>query len=282
MNARVKPELFELLEQQSRSGGDNTRWLGAFLFVVIVHGGLAAVLLHKSPTPAADLGTGTPMVVELADFVSAPRAAVAEAADVAEPIPTEPVHAEPEQVAKADEAPPPPVEPVPAPAEPEAITEAKPLPTQTVAKAKSSQETPPAPTKKPEAQTTSSPPAPASTASSRQQEARAAARAAQQRESQLASLQESWQGTVNAHLERYKRYPHTARSRSQEGIARLRFQLDRRGRVTESELSQSSGHFLLDREAQAVLKRAQPLPPPPEDIAGERIELVWQVEFALH
>ena len=42
------------------------------------------------------------------------------------------------------------------------------------------------------------------------------------------------------------------------------------------------GHFLLDREAQAVLKRAQPLPPPPEDIAGERIELVWQVEFALH
>ena len=61
----------------------------------------------------------------------------------------------------------------------------------------------------------------------------------------------------------------------------VRFTMDRSGRILSSRVEQGSGRALLDREALAMLQRAQPLPAPPADVVGATLELVTPVEFFL-
>src|SRR5262249_8672175 len=91
----------------------------------------------------------------------------------------------------------------------------------------------------------------------------------------------TYQGLILAHLERNKRYPRDARMRRQEGVATLRFSIDRTGKLLGFKLEASSGHPALDAEVLAMIQRAAPLPPfPPEMTQGE-LELVVPVRFAL-
>lgn len=82
-------------------------------------------------------------------------------------------------------------------------------------------------------------------------------------------------------LERHKQYPQHARTRRQEGTVRLRFVLDRNGRVLTYSIVKSSGHRLLDDEVLALLRRASPMPVPPPELARERLEIVAPVSFRL-
>lgn len=94
-----------------------------------------------------------------------------------------------------------------------------------------------------------------------------------------AASAQTWQGRLLAHLESRKRYPAEARARRLQGVANVRFTMDRQGRVLSAAVERSSGHAALDREALALLQRAQPLPPPPLETLGERITLTVPVEF---
>jgi len=91
----------------------------------------------------------------------------------------------------------------------------------------------------------------------------------------------NWQGSLRAHLERHKRYPSSAQFRRQQGAPMVRFIMDRDGNVLSAQLERSSGITSLDEEAVALLSRAQPLPPPPPEIPGERIELRVPIQFFL-
>ena len=70
-------------------------------------------------------------------------------------------------------------------------------------------------------------------------------------------------------LERNKHYPETAAIAARTGVAQVFFSLDRQGRVLESRVVRSSGANALDEEALALLRRAQPFPPPPRELAGD-------------
>src|SRR6185312_3226023 len=91
----------------------------------------------------------------------------------------------------------------------------------------------------------------------------------------------SWQAQLVGWLERYKRYPRLAREQRQEGIVSLHFAIDRQGHVLDARIARGSGDPLLDEEALALVQRAQPLPAPPPDIAGTRVDLVVPIRFAL-
>lgn len=91
----------------------------------------------------------------------------------------------------------------------------------------------------------------------------------------------TWQGTLLAHLERHKRYPRSAQLGRQQGVSIVAFTIDRQGNVVVQRLHRSSGHEVLDEETLALLLRAHPLPPPPPEVAGERIDLVVPVQFFL-
>ena len=86
---------------------------------------------------------------------------------------------------------------------------------------------------------------------------------------------------VQAWLEKHKEYPFRARLRREEGTAVLYFVVDRDGRVRDSELRQSTGHALLDREVLAMIERAQPLPRVPGDPNSVPLELIVPVRFRL-
>jgi protein TonB len=91
----------------------------------------------------------------------------------------------------------------------------------------------------------------------------------------------TWQGAILAHFEKHKRYPRAARVHRQQGESRVRFVMDRRGRVLFAELEQSAGYRLLDVESLELIERVQPLPPPPSDLQGDRFDLVVPIRFAL-
>ena len=91
----------------------------------------------------------------------------------------------------------------------------------------------------------------------------------------------TWKTHILALLERNKRYPEMAQSRHQEGVAQVFFSLDRQGRVLNSRVVRSSGASALDDEALALLRRAEPFPPPPPELPGPRVDLTVPIRFSL-
>lgn len=95
------------------------------------------------------------------------------------------------------------------------------------------------------------------------------------------NAQASWQKKLIDHLNRHKRYPDEARNRRAQGVAVVAFKLDRAGQVVDSHISKSSGSQALDEEAMAVLRRASPLPAPPEQIGGPLLDLTLPIQFRI-
>jgi len=89
----------------------------------------------------------------------------------------------------------------------------------------------------------------------------------------------SWHRQIAMQIERHKAYPATARARQQTGIAQLAFAIDRRGMVLASRIIRSSGFAALDQETIATVRRAQPFPVPPSNMAGERFDFTIPIRF---
>jgi protein TonB len=89
----------------------------------------------------------------------------------------------------------------------------------------------------------------------------------------------TWEKALVSHINRYKRYPQLARARGKQGAVSVQFTIDREGRVLGSKVVRSSGSPALDEEAIAVLQRANPLPPPPTQVAGATFDLVLPIRF---
>ena len=89
----------------------------------------------------------------------------------------------------------------------------------------------------------------------------------------------NYQGRVAAHLARYKRFPADARRRREQGSALVAFNIDGAGKVTAVKLVRGSGHAPLDREAEAMVHRASPFPPPP---GGSARSFTAPVSFSLN
>jgi periplasmic protein TonB len=88
-----------------------------------------------------------------------------------------------------------------------------------------------------------------------------------------------WESELVAHIERFKRYPAEARARGDQGLARVAFSIDRDGWVRATRIVQSSGSPDLDREALAMLTRAQPVPRPPSRVPSSELSFTVPVRF---
>jgi periplasmic protein TonB len=93
---------------------------------------------------------------------------------------------------------------------------------------------------------------------------------------------ESYLGRLLAQLNRFKHYPPEARKARIEGVVLLHFVMDAEGHVTSAEIQKSSGRPALDKEALALMQRAQPLPPLPADFAARTLDAVVPIEFSLN
>jgi protein TonB len=88
----------------------------------------------------------------------------------------------------------------------------------------------------------------------------------------------AYNALVFGHIQRFKRYPASARGAS--GTVVVRFELNRTGAVTGSAVTKSSGSAALDHEALDLLRRASPFPPFPAAKPGDRDSYVAPVNFS--
>jgi TonB family protein len=70
----------------------------------------------------------------------------------------------------------------------------------------------------------------------------------------------TWQKELGVHLKKHLRYPE---NRSQSAEVMLHAVFDRQGHVMSAEIMKSSGDPAFDNEALAMIRRSDPVPPPP-------------------
>jgi TonB family protein len=87
----------------------------------------------------------------------------------------------------------------------------------------------------------------------------------------------TWQKQLLAHLDKHKRYPHERAQKSAEIY--VRFTLDRMGHVLSTSIEKGSGDTAFDEAALAMIKRSDPVPPPPPLIADEGLSFTLPVIF---
>lgn len=91
----------------------------------------------------------------------------------------------------------------------------------------------------------------------------------------------NYSGRLASWLNRHKRYPAQARRQRAQGTVKVRFTIDRNGRLLSHQIVSSSGHRLLDQEAEAMLKRASPMPAIPAELNRSRLTVTLPVNFSL-
>jgi periplasmic protein TonB len=87
----------------------------------------------------------------------------------------------------------------------------------------------------------------------------------------------AWQKELVTYLDRHKRYPAGQPQRSAEIV--VGFVLDRRGHVLSTSIVKGSGDAAFDEAALAMVKRSDPVPPPPPEIADEGLNFTLPVIF---
>ena len=90
-----------------------------------------------------------------------------------------------------------------------------------------------------------------------------------------------WQELLAGHMELHKRYPRRAMRRRQEAIVYVRVTINRDGYVIDYQLEQASRYELLNKESLELITRAEPLPPPPQEVVGNIIQFVVPIDFSV-
>ncbi|MDR1656616.1 MAG: energy transducer TonB [Deltaproteobacteria bacterium] len=92
----------------------------------------------------------------------------------------------------------------------------------------------------------------------------------------------AYKSQVRRKLERYRKYPPSARSSRLEGVVQVSFTINRQGQVVAFKMLGSSGHAILDEEAAALIRRINPLPAFPSELQSlNTLELTVPIKFAL-
>ncbi len=91
----------------------------------------------------------------------------------------------------------------------------------------------------------------------------------------------NYMGMLTAHLQRFKQYPPGARSAGEQGVATLSFTVSRNGQASGGRIAKSSGSAALDAETLAMLRRAQPLPSFPPEMAQSSLSFNAPIRFSL-
>ena len=236
---------------------DALRWGICFALAVSFHGAGAAVLLARWNDSSDTVANAPVIMLELAPVAAAPDI-------VPNEMPPDPV------LSRAEEREPEPEKPV-------EKVEMQPEPTPQPELAVTP---PPKPVDKPkENKPKQKRMSVASAPSSAERKAERAAAPAPGAASHNPFALPNWKSRLVSQLERAKRYPPEARARGEQGVAQLAFSIDRSGGVHNARIARSSGSSVLDRETLLLVARAQPLPPPPAEIAGAQIAIVVPIRY---
>ena len=91
-----------------------------------------------------------------------------------------------------------------------------------------------------------------------------------------------YQDMVKQRIEEVRRYPSWARRQGIEGDVYLSFIVLSNGLSKNTKIIFSSGVRVLDEEAVATIKRAEPFPPIPEEISATQIQMQLAIVFKIN
>lgn len=94
-----------------------------------------------------------------------------------------------------------------------------------------------------------------------------------------ARVRAKWRNDLSATLKRHLRYP--ADRARQAAAVLVTFTIDRAGHLKSAAIAKSSGDPSFDAAALAMLKRSDPLPPPPMALADDELTLTAPVDFTV-
>jgi protein TonB len=193
------------------------------------------------------------------------------------PEPPRPVVPDPPKPEQRVETPPEPPKPVAKPAVPEIkplpkTADSKPAPT--VAPQPAPPPTAPAPEAKPA-------PAPDAPAFRTPSPTSPSAPNANSADMDLRNLVRGYQEQLKVQTERYKRYPSEAMQQAWEGTATVLVHVGTDGKIAGMEVTQTSGHEMLDEQARIAVNKAKPLVRVPEGLQGKAFDAAVRVIFTL-
>src|ERR1700722_19371987 len=90
-------------------------------------------------------------------------------------------------------------------------------------------------------------------------------------------MRATWQKELVAYLDKHKRYPAERSQKSAEIV--IGFALDRMGHILSTTIVKGSGDDAFDQAALAMVKRSDPVPPPPPLVADEGLNFTLPVIF---
>lgn len=253
------------------------RWAGAAVVVVAIHLGCAALALLPQPDDAADDAAAGPVIVEMLPM---PVIARVDTPDVAHGPLMEEAQLTPQPARETKEDVQrdlPRVDPSPAPEPEVALPMPRPEPEKKPEEEQPQEEV----TRQVAANQTVAAPLTRAPPRVDAEETRSVSAPAQGASPSLARVQARWEKALVAHLNRFKRYPESARARRAQGAVSVTFTIDRTGRVIASSIVKGSGSSPLDDEALAMLQRASPLPAPPTQISGVTFNWTLPIQFSI-
>lgn len=98
---------------------------------------------------------------------------------------------------------------------------------------------------------------------------------------EISSARENYGSVLARAFAKHKQYPRLAQMRGWQGVAKVRLEVDAAGSMISSVISESSGHDILDRQALEMVKKAMPLPQPPDVLRGEPFTIIVPIVFRL-
>lgn len=97
----------------------------------------------------------------------------------------------------------------------------------------------------------------------------------------IANARNNYRKLLSAEFARYKKYPQVAQMRGWQGTVLIQLQVDAEGHASNPVISQSSGKEMLDNQALESVKKALPLPLPPEILRGKPFPITVPIAFRL-
>lgn len=100
-------------------------------------------------------------------------------------------------------------------------------------------------------------------------------------EDDINAARSAYGATLAKEFSKHKKYPQVARMRGWQGTVKVSLQIDAEGNASNPTVSEGSGKQMLDDQALETVKKAMPLPLPPELLRGKPFSIVVPVVFRL-
>jgi TonB family protein len=100
-------------------------------------------------------------------------------------------------------------------------------------------------------------------------------------ESRDRTLIEQYRQIISAKIKQYEEYPPVAKRRHWEGTTVVQLRLTPEGKVTDISVVEKSGYEILDEAAVKMVRKASPLPLPPERLRGRDQTVLVPIKFRL-